>query len=117
MKGDRGDGVVEVSVDAAVVRLRPVRVDAVHSHFGELQHVGAVPHGDLDDGVQGDLDVGQFLQGPLSQVGHDTTDDSLVRHDQQVGRLVHLRQDFAQAPGSDAFERLAENYTDEGKFI
>jgi len=98
VKGDGGDGVVEVSVDAAVVRLRPVRVDAIHSHFDELEDVDAVPHGDLDDGVQRDLDVGQARERPLGQVGHDAADDSLVRHDQQVGGLVHLRQDFAQAP-------------------
>ncbi len=45
---DGSDGCVEVAVDAAVVRLRPVGVDAARGHVNVLQHVGAVSHRHLE---------------------------------------------------------------------
>jgi hypothetical protein len=45
---DGSDGCAEVAVDAAVVRLRPVGVDAARGHVNVLQHVGAFSHRHLE---------------------------------------------------------------------
>ena len=100
MEGHRGDGFNDIPVRAAVGRLGPVCVDTVYGNVNEFKNVHPVAQGHLDDGVQGDLDVGELVEGALGEVGHDATDDGLVGDDQQVLRFVHLRKDFRQTSGN-----------------
>ena len=96
MEGHRSDGFDDVPVRAAVGRLGPVCVDTVYGNMNEFKDVHPVTQGHLDDGVQGDLNVGELVEGALGEVGHDATDDGLVGDDQQVLRFVHLGKDFTQ---------------------
>jgi hypothetical protein len=100
MKWNGGDGLDDVPVGVAVGGLGPIRVDAVHGHVNEFQDVLTVLHCHLDDGVEGDLDVGQLVERPLGKVGHDATDDSLVGDNQQVFGFVHFRKNFGETSGN-----------------
>ena len=44
----------------------------------------------LDQGVEGDVDVGKFVAGPVVEVGEDAAEDSLVRDDHHIGLEVTI---------------------------
>ena len=67
--------------------IRPLAPVGVWGFDGEpdelcLAYVGE--GGELDEGVEGHLDVGQVLQGLVQEVGHDTAENCLVSHQQHI---------------------------------
>ena len=60
--------------------LGPVGVWGFDGEPDELCLADVGEGGELDEGVEGDLDVGEVLQGLVQEVGHDTSEDSLVGH-------------------------------------
>lgn len=97
MRGNGQQSVVRSSVRAAVVRLHAGRVDAFDGKLVKLQFVVVALAADADDGVQGDLHVGQLF----SFLVHEETDDaaqySLMGHYQDVVRPLQLRDDRLHA--------------------
>ena len=53
--------------------------------------------GELDEGVEGDLDVGEVLQGLVQEVGHDTSEDSLVGYQQDISLSLKLHHYWLQS--------------------
>ena len=84
MERHSNTGVLNVPADITVGRFRSVGVDTVHWQFVVLHLPLAVPQGQLDDGVQRHLEVGQLGQGGVQQERQEAAQGRLVGDDEQV---------------------------------
>ena len=70
--------------------LGPVGVWGLDGEPDELCLADVGEGGELDEGVEGHLDVGEVLQGLVQEVGHDTSEDSLVGNQQDIALSLKL---------------------------
>ena len=74
----------------SVVAFRSVSVRSLYREPDELSLADVGQGGELDQGVEGDLDVGEVLQGLVQEVGQDAAEDGLVTHQQHVPLSLQL---------------------------
>ena len=77
--------------------LGPVSVWGFNGEPDELCLADVGEGGELDEGVEGDLDVGEVLQGLVQEVGHDTSEDSLVGYQQHISLSLKLHHHRLQS--------------------
>lgn len=77
-------------------RLAPIRVNCIDAHLvvGHLTAVG--PRRQLDEHVEGDLQIGQLLVRLIQKVCEDGPQDRLVGNDENVLLTLHLHDDRLQ---------------------
>lgn len=106
MRRQGQQSVVCCSVLRAIQRFCPVGINTLNGHLNRL-HVVVVPlQGELDDGVQGDVDVRDFLGGRLEEVPQDAAQHGLVGDGEDVGFALELREDRNEAI-HDVYVRFA----------
>ena len=73
-----------ISKVTSVVAFGSVSVGSLYREPDELRlaHIGE--RGELDQGVERHLDVREVLQGLVQEVGHDTAENCLVSHQQDI---------------------------------
>lgn len=97
MTGNGTQSVAVAPADRAVQRFGSVGVDAVDGHLDGLHGVGVPVQSQLDDGVEGDVDVGDLLEGSLQEVAEDAAEDGLMGDGQDVGLALELSEDRDEA--------------------